>query len=119
MLQHLQVFATIVGIPEHECEDKVTNMMKDCQLLGKENVRAEELTEGLLRRLTLAMALMGNPKLVILSNPLKGLDPHSKRKLIKTIIKYTEGRALLLSTPYYDVVERIADRVGIMEQGKL
>lgn len=113
------VFATIVGIPEHEREVKVTNMIQDCQLLGKEDTRAGELTPGLLRRLTLGMALIGQPKIVILSNPLEGVDPQSKRKLIETIIKYTEGRALLLSTQSADVAERIGDRVGIMEEGKL
>ena len=65
------------------------------------------------------MALIGQPKIVILSNPLEGVDPQSKRKLIETIIKYTEGRALLLSTQSADVAERIGDRVGIMEEGKL
>ena len=52
------------------------------------------------------MALIGQPKIVILSNPLEGVDPQSKRKLIETIIKYTEGRALLLSTQSADVAER-------------
>ena len=73
-------------------------MTSACLLKGKEATKAGELTHGLLRRLTLGMALIGRPKLVVLTNPIEGVDPLAKNKLVETILKYTEGRALLMST---------------------
>lgn len=117
--QHLTIFAKLAGIPEHDREVTIKDMIRACQLLGTEDTTAEELTCGQLRKLTLGMALMGRPKLVILSSPLDGVDPQAKLKLIETIISYTEGRALLLSTTNHMVAERIGNRVAIMENGKL
>jgi ABC-type multidrug transport system ATPase subunit len=65
------------------------------------------------------MALIGRPKLLILDNPLAGVDPVTKRKLIKTILKWTEGRSLLMATRDVDETELIADKLAIMHQGKL
>mmetsp|Transcript_14981 Transcript_14981/g.18899 ORF Transcript_14981/g.18899 Transcript_14981/m.18899 type:complete len:99 (-) Transcript_14981:602-898(-) len=65
------------------------------------------------------MALIGRPKLVVLSSPLEGLDPHTKNKILDTIIAYTEGRALLMSTIDSEVAQRIGHRVGIMHEGKM
>jgi|Transcript_4590 ABC-type multidrug transport system ATPase subunit len=65
------------------------------------------------------MALIGRPKLVILNNPLEGVDPHTKAQLIETILSYTEDRALLLSTQESEVAQRIANRVGVMHNGKM
>lgn len=59
----------------------------------------------MVRRLTLAMALIGRPKLVILDNPLQGVDPDCKKKLIETILTYTENRALLVATRDVDTAQ--------------
>ena len=72
-----------------------------------------------MKRLTLGMALIGRPKLVILSNPLMGMDPNAKSKLTETIMKYTEDRALLMSTTMSEEAERIGDRVAISQDGRL
>lgn len=96
--QHLKIFATIAGIPEQDQETEVSQMIQSCVLSGKENTVAGDLTPGQLRRLTLAMALIGRSKLTILSNPLEGVDPAARQQLIEAILKYTEGRALLMSS---------------------
>ena len=94
-------------------------MIRALSLTGLEGTKAGDMTHGQLRRLTLGMALIGRPKLVILSNPLEGVDPLTRDKLVETILSYTEDRALLMSTQDADVAQRIAHRVGIMHQGKL
>jgi len=65
------------------------------------------------------MALIGRPKLVVLINPLSGVDPINKRKLINTILKYTEGRSLVLSTKDVEVAQLIGHKVGVLTQGGL
>lgn len=94
-------------------------MILDCQLSGLEKVMAGQLSQGQLRRLTLGMALIGRPKLVVLNNPLQGVDPFHKTKLIQTILKYTEGRALIMSTKDAEIAQLVGHRVGILSQGAL
>ena len=65
------------------------------------------------------MALIGRPQLLILDNPLAGVDPITKKKLVKTILKWSEGRSLLMVTTDVEECELITDKVGIMHQGKL
>ena len=79
---------------------------------------AGEMSYGMLRRLTLAMALIGKPKFVVLDNPLEGIDPVSKHKLIGTIHKYTKDSTMLLATQECDVAELLCDRIAIMHEGK-
>lgn len=106
-------------MPIDRLDAYVLSMIKDCQLSGMEHVKAGELSHGNLRRLTLGMALIGRPKLVVLNNPLNGVDPLNKRKLIKTILKYTEGRSLIMSTKDVEVAQLIGHRVGILNKGAL
>ena len=65
------------------------------------------------------MALIGRPRLLILDNPLAGVDPVIKKKLISTILKWTEGRSLLMATRDVDEADLIADKIAIMHHGKL
>lgn len=93
-------------------------LLEDCQLTQYRDTFARDLTNGYLRRLTLAMALIGRPPLVCLDNPLSGIDPHNKPALEKTILKYTEGRALIVATRDVDLAERIGQKIAIMNHGK-
>ena len=65
------------------------------------------------------MALIGRPQLLILDNPLTGVDPITKKKLVKTILKWSEGRSLLMVTTDVEECELLADKLGIMHQGRL
>ena len=73
-------------------------MIDACELRGLEHKYTGELSHGQARRLSLGMALIGSPKLIILDKPLIGIDPVTKRKLINTILKYSENRTLLMTT---------------------
>ena len=64
------------------------------------------------------MALIGEPKFVILDDPFSGLDPIIKFKLTKTIYKYTRNSALLLATEDCNLAELICDQIAIMHQGQ-
>ena len=96
--QHLNLFVKLVGVPKQEREMTVRAIIDDCLLNGLEDTESGGMSYGLLRRLTLAMALIGKPKFVVLDNPLESIDPTSKHKLIGTIKKYTTDSTLLLAT---------------------
>lgn len=93
-------------------------MITHCQLLGLHDTKAESLSNGLKRRLTLGMALIGRPKLVILDNPVDGIDPINKQKMIRTILHYTENCALVVATRDVSVAEQLGQKIAVMSQGK-
>ena len=73
---------------------------------------------GQARRLTLAMALIGRARLIVLDNPIEGVDPINRRLMIKAINKWTEGRTLLMGTHDIEAAQVIGDRIAIMGNGK-
>lgn len=79
-----------------------------------------KLSGGQRQRLAVACALVGNPDLLFLDEPMTGLDPQSRRHLWDIIRKLgTEGRTVLLTTHYMDEAERLCNRVAVMDHGKI
>jgi ABC-2 type transport system ATP-binding protein len=89
-------------------------------LRDKEHARYETLSGGQKQRLAVACALVGNPKLLFLDEPTTGLDPQSRRMLWDVVLAFKEkGGTVLLTTHYMDEAERLCDRVGVVDKGKM
>jgi ABC-2 type transport system ATP-binding protein len=79
-----------------------------------------KLSGGQKQRLAVACALAGDPELLFLDEPTTGLDPQSRRQLWELVINYKrQGHSVLLTTHYMDEAERLCDRVGIVDHGKM
>lgn len=81
--------------------------------------RAGRLSGGQQRRLTLALALMHDPRLLVVEEPEAGLDPHSKQQVQAVLDAARDDRAVLMTSHDLGVAERLADRVGILDDGLL
>ncbi|XP_042241153.1 phospholipid-transporting ATPase ABCA1-like [Homarus americanus] len=77
------------------------------------------LSEGLSRRLSMAIAFTGNSKLIILDEPTAGVDPAARSAIWEVISNNRAGRTILLTTHHLDEAETLADRVAILHQGRL
>jgi ABC-2 type transport system ATP-binding protein len=89
-------------------------------LEGKEDATARTLSGGQLRRLDLALALIGDPELVFLDEPTTGFDPAARRTAWDTIRSLRDlGKTVLLTTHYLDEAQAIADRVAIIKNGRI
>ncbi|WIX98337.1 ABC transporter ATP-binding protein [Amycolatopsis mongoliensis] len=89
-------------------------------LADKRKARARTLSGGQLRRLDLALALIGDPELVFLDEPTTGFDPTARRSAWEMIDELRgEGTTVLLTSHYLDEVQRLADRVGVVSSGRL
>jgi len=89
-------------------------------LAGKQDARARTLSGGQLRRLDLALALIGDPELIFLDEPTTGFDPAARRTAWQTIRSLRDlGKTVLLTTHYLDEAQELADRVAIVKGGTI
>ena len=89
-------------------------------LAEKRDARVRSLSGGQLRRLDLALALVGDPELVFLDEPTTGFDPAARRQAWDTIRDLRSlGKSILLTTHYMEEAQRLADRVAILRGGEI
>ncbi|HEU4449010.1 MAG TPA: ABC transporter ATP-binding protein [Gaiellaceae bacterium] len=89
-------------------------------LREKRDARVRTLSGGQLRRLDLALALVGDPELVFLDEPTTGFDPAARRQAWETIRELRSlGKSILLTTHYMEEAQRLADRVAILRAGEI
>jgi ABC-2 type transport system ATP-binding protein len=90
------------------------------QLEQKRDSRVGQLSGGQKQRLAMACALVGDPEFLFLDEPSTGLDPQARRQVWDLIEQFrATGRTILLTTHYMDEAEKLCDRVGIMDQGRI
>jgi ABC-2 type transport system ATP-binding protein len=98
----------------------VDEVISVCGLEGKEQAMSRTLSGGQLRRLDLALALVGDPELIFLDEPTTGFDPAARRNAWETIRSLKElGKTVLLTTHYLDEAQALADRVAIIKDGRI
>jgi ABC-2 type transport system ATP-binding protein len=89
-------------------------------LAGERRTRIRKLSGGQLRRLDLALALVGDPELLFLDEPTTGFDPAARRTAWETIRSFRAlGKTIVLTTHYMEEAQTLADRVGILRGGRL
>ena len=95
-------------------------VLRDVALEEKKGTWSDKLSGGQKQRLAVACALVGDPELLFLDEPTTGLDPQSRLQLWDVISEFKRsGRTVLLTTHYMDEAERLCDRVGVIDHGKL
>lgn len=110
--QHLSFYAQIRGVPNYEHD--VTSVLGAVGLRPFANRMAHTLSGGNKRKLSLAIALMGNPAVLLLDEPSSGLDAASKRTMWQTLLHTSIGRSILLTTHSMEEADALAMRVGII-----
>ncbi len=89
-------------------------------LQDKADVRSRKLSGGQLRRLDLALALVGDPELIFLDEPTTGFDPEARRNAWETVRSLRAlGKTILLTTHYLEEAQELADRVAIIKEGRI
>ena len=83
------------------------------------NKKASELSGGMKRRLSVAMAFIGEAKIIILDEPTSGLDPYNRRTLWELIQSYKSGRTIILTTHFMEEADALSDRIAIMKHGEI
>lgn len=102
----------IKGMKKEKVYEMGEELLRKLDLYEKRNTLAMDLSGGMRRKLLIAMALINDPKLIILDEPTTGLDPEARREVWDILLKFKkEGKSMLLTTHYLDEAERLSDRV--------
>lgn len=112
----------ICGINEYPKEKNAESVDKMIELFGLSEYRssrAKTLSGGWKRKLSIAMAMIGEPKVLFLDEPTLGLDVLARRELWKVIEKLKSKITIILTTHYMEEAERLSDRIGVMINGEL
>ena len=118
-VEQLQFIGRIYGLSSALVKKRALELLKMLGLEDKTNVRAGKLSGGMKRRLNICLALIHDPEILILDEPEAGLDPQSRllvRDFIKTVGK---KKTIILTTHNMDEADRLAERVAIIDHGKL
>jgi len=110
--EHLMLYARVRGIVEPR--KRVEGLIKGVGLTEFADRMAEKLSGGNKRKLSLAIALIGDPKVVLLDEPSSGMDPLAKRNMWRTLEKFRHGRSILLTTHSMEEADALASRVGVI-----
>lgn len=117
--QHLRFFARMKGIPKTSIDLEVKNILLELDLAEKADVQSIKLSGGQKRKLSVGIALIGDPKIVFLDEPSSGMDPYSRRHLWNQLQKRKEGKVIVLTTHFMDEADILADWKAILCKGKL
>ncbi|XP_074524779.1 phospholipid-transporting ATPase ABCA1 isoform X2 [Halichoeres trimaculatus] len=117
--EHVWFYGCMKGLSEEEVKDELDTLLEDVGLLHKRHEQTKNLSGGMKRKLSVAIAFVGGSKVVVLDEPTAGVDPYSRRGIWDLLLKYRKDRTIILSTHYMDEAELLGDRIAIISQGKL
>ena len=118
--EFLHFIAGMHGLDERAAVERVQREMGHFELEEFIDELAETYSHGMKQRLVFAAAMLHDPSVLVIDEPLVGLDPRSSR-LVKNLLRERadRGAAIFMSTHLLDVAEEIADRIGIVDRGRL
>jgi ABC-2 type transport system ATP-binding protein len=118
--EFLDFIGQIFGLDRVTRQKRVTDLLGLVGLEGRGDHAIRGYSRGMLQRLGLAQALMNDPKILIFDEPVSNLDPIGRREVRDVILRLKEqGKTIFFSSHILSDAEMIADRVGILNQGKL
>lgn len=117
--ENLVFIAEVYGFDKLTAANKANEMLVKFGLEDRRRDKSKNLSGGLKRRLSVAMALITDPKIIFLDEPTLGLDVRSRRELWNILNELKGSVTIILTTHYLDEVEALSDRIAIIDKGNL
>ena len=118
--EFLQFVGGMYNLSKEEIHTRGEQLLKENGLLDRADELIEAYSPGMKQRLVLSSSLLHNPQLLIVDEPMVGLDPHGAKRIKDQFRQIAnEGRTVFLSTHSLDVAQEVCDRVGILFKGRL
>lgn len=119
-IEYLNFIADIYKISEEERIEKIKNLSKQFEMENVLNNKIQSYSHGMRQKIVIMGTLLHNPQNLILDEPMTGLDPRSSFDLKRIMKEHTkQNKSVFFSTHILEVAERLCDRVGIINRGKL
>ena len=117
--ENLRVFGRYFGLQGAVMDERVPALLEFAALTHKADAKPGELSGGMKRRLSLARALVNNPRLLLLDEPTTGLDPQARHLMWERLqLLLQQGKSILLTTHFMDEAERLCSRLLVLDHGR-
>lgn len=117
--ENLLVYGRYFGMKDGQIRERIPALLEFASLSHKANAKPGELSGGMKRRLSLARALVNDPKLLLLDEPTTGLDPQARHLMWERLqLLLQQGKSILLTTHFMDEAERLCSRLLVLDHGK-
>ncbi|GAA3538145.1 linearmycin resistance ATP-binding protein LnrL [Nonomuraea rosea] len=118
--ENLRFFARLYGLRRAEARPRIDEVLEVVGLTDRANDPVKDYSGGMKRRLNIGVGLLHRPPLLILDEPTAGVDPQSRNAILESVSALTgEGVAVLYTTHYMEEAERLCDRIGIIDLGRI
>ena len=119
-IEYLNFMADVYDIPANERKEKIESLTKKFEIYNELNNQIQSYSHGMRQKIVICGALLSEPKNWILDEPMTGLDPKSSFDLKEMMREHSKsGKTVFFSTHVLEVAEKLCDRVGIINKGKL
>lgn len=118
--ENLAYFGRLQGLRGRELRQRIDEVLEVIGLQDRARGATKTFSGGMKRRLNIGIALLHSPQLLILDEPTVGVDPQSRNAILESVERLaTQGMAVLYTTHYMEEAERLCDRIGIIDSGRL
>lgn len=119
--ENMEFHGVLYGIPEALRRERISYLLDLVELSERKNGLVRTFSGGMKRRLEIARGLLHHPKILFLDEPTLGLDPQTRNKIWEYVkgLNKKEGMTVFFTTHYMDEAEKIADRIAVMDNGKI
>jgi len=118
--ENLAFFGRLYGMAAAELNRRIDEVLDVVDLRDRSRERTEHFSGGMKRRLNIAIGLLHRPRLLVLDEPTVGVDPQSRNAILTSVEALSaEGMGILYTTHYMEEAERLCDRVGIIDEGRI
>ncbi|RMI30892.1 ATP-binding cassette domain-containing protein [Nocardia stercoris] len=118
--ENLMIFSRLLGLSRRDARKRSAELLEEFGLTEAANKSLEHFSGGMRRRLDLAASLIATPPLLFLDEPTTGLDPRTRAQMWDTIRRLVrEGATVLLTTQYLDEADQLADKIAVIDRGKV
>ncbi|MEX2549172.1 MAG: ATP-binding cassette domain-containing protein [Nitriliruptoraceae bacterium] len=118
--ENVEMVGRLYGLPRKEARRRANEVLERIGLTGSADRRVGTYSGGMRRRLDLAASLVGRPQVMFLDEPTSGIDPRNRLELWHLIEDLVgTGTTVLLTTQYLEEADRLADRIGVIDEGRI
>jgi ABC-2 type transport system ATP-binding protein len=118
--ENLAFFGRLYGMGGDDLKRRVGEVLETIGLAERADDKSDEFSGGMKRRLNIGIGLLHEPQLLVLDEPTVGVDPQSRNAILESVERLSvEGMGVLYTTHYMEEAERLCDRVGIIDSGKI